>query len=686
MRKRFNSGLLATVGFAGFLAFAPQLAMAKESGADDRDLIAISSFSGAFLAARAAEADNDFESAIDYYERALAFQPDNQAIQQSLLLALVAEGRFDDALPYARALKSVPEMERFSRLGLAVDALRGENYAQAENWLKLVLESDLDRLITSIMSAWTELGQGQTDQALTSLEELDGPDWYRLFRSYHRALMLAQSGQNAEAEKAFDALLGDVTAASAGPDTYMRAAEAYASWLAERGEKDKALAALENGEKYITGRAATTILREKIEAGDAVAFPIPDPRAGAAEILLNIATALNRGGGEPFVKLYLNYALALSPDNDDILVQLASLAEQQSEPEKAISFYDRIKPGSPWRRLAELQTGLNLADLDRHEEAETYLNAAIEKDPDDIRAYLSLGRVYAVQKDYRSAAGVYDRAVERIAEPEREHWSLFYQRGIAYERLKEWEKAEPNFFKALELYPDQPQVLNYLGYSWVDMNMKLEEGLELIGRAVELRPNDGYIVDSLGWAHYRLGRYEEAAKELERAVSLRPEDPVLNDHLGDAYWRTGRKLEATYQWSHARDLDPEPELLAEVEKKLKEGLPDEEPKKLAEASTPEKVIVDGTATPEEPTSGKTAEPEAPEEPKTETKAVETPEKAATGDAFYTIKDGETLWSIAVDQLGDGERFRDILAVNPDLQRNPDLLRAGQEIRLPPQKQ
>ncbi|WP_065816100.1 MAG: tetratricopeptide repeat protein [Nitratireductor rhodophyticola] len=676
MRKRFNSGLLATVGLAGFLALAPQTGMAKEGGADDRDLIAISSFSGAFLAARAAEADNDFESAIDYYERALAFEPDNQGIQQSLLLALVAEGRFDDALPHARALKSVPEMERFSRLGLAVDALRKEKYAQAENWLKLVLESDLDRLITSIMSTWTELGQGRADEALKALGDLEGPDWYRLFQSYHRALMLAQSGRDAEAEKAFDALLGDVSAASAGPDTYMRAAEAYAAWLVGRGEKDKALAALEKGETYITGRAATTILREKIEADEPVAFPVPDPRAGAAEILLNIATALNRGGGEPFVKLYLNYALALSPDNDDILIQLASLAEQQSEPEKAIGFYDRIKPGSPWRRLAELQTGLNLADLDRHDEAETYLNAAIEKDPDDIRAYLSLGRVYAVQKDFRSAAGVYDRAVARIKEPEREDWSLFYQRGIAYERLKEWEKAEPNFFKALELYPDQPQVLNYLGYSWVDMNIKLEEGLELIGRAVELRPNDGYIVDSLGWAHYRLGRYEEAAKELERAVSLRPEDPVLNDHLGDAYWRTGRRLEATYQWSHARDLDPEPELLAEVEKKLKEGLPDKEAKRVAEVSSPETVISDETGVSEATPSGET------DEPKSEAKAPDAAEKAAMGDAMYTIKPGETLWSIAVEQLGDGERFREILAINPDLRRNPDLLRAGQEIRLP----
>lgn len=188
-----------------------------------------------------------------------------------------------------------------------------------------------------------------------------------------------------------------------------------------------------------------------------------------------------------------------------------------------------------------------------------------------MRAYLALGGVYASKEDYRSAADLYERAVSRIDKPTREHWNIFYQRGIAYERLKEWPKAEPNFRKALELFPDQPQVLNYLGYSWVDMSMNLEEGLEMIRRAVELRPSDGYIVDSLGWAYFRLNRFEEAVTELERAVSLKPDDPILNDHLGDAYWRVGRRLEATFQWSHARDMKPEPDVLAKVVEKLSRG-------------------------------------------------------------------------------------------------------------------
>jgi nucleoid-associated protein YgaU len=216
----------------------------------------------------------------------------------------------------------------------------------------------------------------------------------------------------------------------------------------------------------------------------------------------------------------------------------------------------------------------------------------------------------------------------------------------------------------LELYPNQPQVLNYLGYSWIDMDINLEEGLDLIRKAVDLRPSDGYIVDSLGWAYYKLGRYEEAVIELERAVSLKPEDPVLNDHLGDAYWRAGRQLEATFQWRHARDMKPEPDVLASVEKKLREGLPAVE-KKAAAKDLP-----------------KPAEHPAPTPPldkKTEAPAA-LPTVPAT-NAQYVVKPGQSLWSIAVDRLGSGERYREILNLNPQL-RNPGQLLPGQQLILP----
>ncbi|MDP3896630.1 MAG: tetratricopeptide repeat protein, partial [Mesorhizobium sp.] len=243
----------------------------------------------------------------------------------------------------------------------------------------------------------------------------------------------------------------------------------------------------------------------------------------------------------------------------------------------------------------------------------------------------------------------------------------------------EWPKAEPNFRKALELFPNQPQVLNYLGYSWIDMNMNLEEGLDMIRKAVELRPSDGFIIDSLGWGYYRLGRFEEAVTELERAVALQPADPVLNDHLGDAYWRVGRKLEATFQWAHARDLKPDDAVLASVLHKLRVGLPDLSPKAMASLDNGD--VIPGTATDAETTvPPDLIKPEAvaPEPAREATAPVGEPPAPAT----YKVGRGQSLWSIAAEVLGNGQRYQEILDLNPVLGNDPNRIFPGQELRMP----
>lgn len=535
--------------------------------------VKITSFSGAYLAARVAEGDNDLDSAIAYYKQALAFDPSDTGLQQSLMLSLIAQGRFDESLVYADKLKEVPDVERFSRLALAVDSFHKKDFTKAQYWLKLSLESDLDRLISGVMSGWAQQGAGEPADAMASIDKLQGPDWFGLFKSFHRALIADASGMPEKAEAIYAATMQDTAAGGAAPETWMRNAQAYASFLVRKGDKTKALSVLDQAEAFSPGKLEIVALRDRIAKGDKIAPLVAGPSDGASEILLDLATALNRGGGEPFVRLYLQYALALKPDSDAALVQLAAVSEQLKDGEGAIALYRRIPAASPLKELSDLQLGLNLADLDRHEEAITHLKALVDAHPNDMRAYLALGGVYSSKDDFRSAATLYDKAVEVLKAPTAANWNIFYQRGIAYERLKEWPKAEPNFRKALELLPDQPQVLNYLGYSWVDMNMNLKEGLAMIQKAVDLRPSDGYIVDSLGWAYFRLGRFDDAVREMERAVSLKPEDPVLNDHLGDAYWRVGRKLEATFQWNQARDLKPDPDVLAKLQQKLMKGLP-----------------------------------------------------------------------------------------------------------------
>ena len=665
MRQRRALWLLGLAAFTSFTALT-QPGYAKTVS----EPVEINSFSGAYLAARTAEADNDLDSAIAYYKRALAFDPEDAALQQSLMLALIAQGRFDESLPYAQMLKTVPDVERFSRLALGVDSIRKKDYQGAENWLKLALESDLDRLITGIMTGWAKQGEGRSADALQFLDKLQGPEWYELFKTYHRALIAEAAGQKDKADEIFKATINNLGAGSAAPETWMRAAEAYAGFLARSGKKAEALAVLDKADEFAPGKLPISALREQINKGDKIAPLVANPQDGAAEILLNLSTALNRGGGEPFVRLYLQYALALKPYSDELLVQLASIAEQQQNGEEAIALYRRVPESSPLKRLSELQLGLNLADLKQHDEAIKHLKALVEANPDDMRGYLALGGVYASTENFRAAADVYDKAVEKLKTPTNVNWNLFYQRGIAYERLKEWPKAEPNFRKALELFPDQPQVLNYLGYSWVDMNINLDEGLNLIKKAADLRPSDGYIIDSLGWAYYRLGKFDDAVRELERAVALKPDDPVLNDHLGDAYWRVGRKLEATFQWSHTRDMKPEPNVLAEVEKKLAKGL---EP-------LPEKP----TAAQEVPAKPEPVQPVAPATDSQKKGEADNPveETAQIVPAAYKVQRGQSLWSIANEVLGNGDRYREILDLNPELRGDPARLAPGQELRLP----
>lgn len=561
---RWLTGLAVLTGVAA----SSLPAYAKQAS----DPVEITSFSGAYLAAHIAEADNDLDSAVAYYKQALAFAPQDNALQQSLMLALISQGRFEESLPYADKLKEVPDVERFSRLALAVDSFRKKDFMKAEYWLKFSLESDLDRLISGIMTGWAKQGAGQPDEAMAFVGKLRGPEWFDLFKSCHRALIADASGLADKADAAYSETLQNVAAGGAAPETWLRCAQSYAAFLARKGDKEKALGVLDQAETFAPGKIEVAALRDRINKGDKIERPIAGPSDGAAEILLNLATALNRGGGEPFVRLYLEYALALKPDSDAALVQLASVAEQFKDSQKAIDLYRRIPDTSPLKEISELQLGLNLADLDKKDEAIAHLKALVDAHPDDMRGYLALGGVYSSKEDFRSAADLYDKAVAILKTPASANWNVFYQRGIAYERLKEWDKAEPNFRKALELNPDQPQVMNYLGYSWVDRGMNLNEGLAMIQKAADLRPSDGYIIDSLGWAYYQLGKFDDSVREMERAVSLKPEDPVLNDHLGDALWRVGREREARYQWDQALSLKPEPEDEAKIKKKLESGL------------------------------------------------------------------------------------------------------------------
>lgn len=567
-------GLLLSGGLGAQALAATSDAATKAAPDETFDAGRIDTFAGAFLAARIADFDNDGDSAISFYRRALEFQPDSAAVKQRLMVTLFVNGHFDEGAQLAEDLKSDPDVDRITAIARGIEALRHGKSDEAEKIFAYDGDNDLDRLMNGLLAAWAEFGAGKPKAAMGAVDALKGPDWFSIFKSYNAGLMASAAGMTDEARTKLNATITDQTGGATAPDTYMRAVMALAGIEARSGRKQQALDVVATGEKFSPGYPPLEALRQAIESGKTQEKPVTNARQGAAAVLFSIGSALNRQGAEEVVSLYLHFSRALDPDNAATLSMLGGIAEALGKPEEAIDIYKKIPESSPMRRLSELQLGLDLAQIGKTDEAKKRLSALIDDDPTDMRSYLALGSVLSDAKDYKAMAELYDRAVKQIgAVKSSSDWNIFFQRGIAYERLKEWPKAEPNFKQALKLSPDQPQVLNYLGYSWIDMNIHLDEGMAMIKKAVDLRPNDGYIVDSLGWAYYKLGKFDDAVDELEHAVELKPEDPTINDHLGDAYWQVGRKLEATYQWNRALANKPEKDQIPVIRAKIENGLP-----------------------------------------------------------------------------------------------------------------
>jgi tetratricopeptide (TPR) repeat protein len=361
-------------------------------------------------------------------------------------------------------------------------------------------------------------------------------------------------------------------------------ADAYARWLSRNKDDAAALAVYESFDKKLARHPLILEGIKETKAGKKLPQLVNSPQTGAAEALYGIGASLTRRGGEDLALVYLQLALYLAPNHPMALLSLADLYESVKKPQMAIGVYERVPADSPLKRNAQIQLATDLDAVDRSDEAIKILKDVIEQDPKDLEAIMALGNVERGRKKFADCAKTYTKGIDVIAEAkDKPNWVYYYFRGICEERSKNWDKAEVDMKKALEIQPEQPHVLNYLGYSWIDRGTNLDEAMKMIKRAVDQRPDDGYIVDSLGWAYYRIGNYEEAVKTLERAINLKPEDPTVNDHLGDAYWRVGRTLEAKFQWSHARDLKPEPDELPKIEAKIENGLPPDDTPSAASA-------------------------------------------------------------------------------------------------------
>jgi len=572
-----------TVIAAAALLAVPEALAAQSPGprnaATTRDTVSLTP-AGSYLAALQANADKDPGAAATYYRAALRFDQRNVELLERTFYSVLADGDINQAVELARQLVQLDRNNRNAHLVLGVSALKKKQWKEARTQFNLASHGPVNDLVGTLLTGWSAYGAGDAKGAVDIVDKLSGPEWYGLFKDLHSGLISDLAGSRKEAGKRFEhAFKTDAT--------ILRVMQSHASLLSRNGQHDEALKIYQDYEKQMPRYPLT------VEGLALLKKDIPLPRItetaqeGAAEVLYGVGAAFGRREEEMSLAnrglAYLQLALYLEPNHALALVSLADLYEAMKKPALAIKIFERVPAASPLKHNAEIQLALDLDALDRSDEAKKHLEKLIAVRADDMEAIIALANIQRERKQFDGCAETYGKAIGLLAQPVKSNWTSFYFRGICYERSKQWAKAETDFKRSLELYPDEPHVLNYLGYSWIDQGVHLDEGMTMIKRSVEQRPDDGYIVDSLGWAYYRLGNYDEAVKNLERAVELKPVDPTINDHLGDVYWKVDRMLEAKFQWSHARDLKPEQDELAKIEQKLKVGLQDETPSNAAEA-------------------------------------------------------------------------------------------------------
>jgi tetratricopeptide (TPR) repeat protein len=557
----------------GFFSEAPARSQDQDPGQDEIS----TSVLGNYLAGRFARSAQDTQDAADFYGRALEHDPSNDVLLEQAFQMETMSGNWPKAIPLAEQLADTHESHRMSQFLLGVTSFKATDYAKAEAHFQAASENPIGELTSAIALGWTRLAAGDADGALKAVDLPKQPDWAQFYLRYHRALIADLAGRKAVAAAAYQKMFRQ-------DSRTLRTALAYAQHAAHYGDFKLARQIMREQLSKTKGdpHPLAKDMLERINKREKTALLVASPTEGMAELFYGLGEALAGEGGVSLGVIYLQLALDAKPDHAFALAALANTQESAKRYEDAIATYDKIPQGTPLQSAIDIRKAFNLNSLDRTDEAKAILERLADKDPKDVRPLEALGNILRARKDYADAVKYFTRAIAVLGKKDPRYWGYYYARGTSYERLKNWPAAEADLKKALALAPDQPLVLNYLGYSWVDQGKNLKQGMRLIEKAVQLKPDDGYIVDSLGWAHYRQGNYKEAVRFLERAVEIKPEDPTLNDHLGDAFWKVGREREARFQWSQALSLNPEPEDVEKIKTKLERGLDNKAEAKNAE--------------------------------------------------------------------------------------------------------
>lgn len=534
-------------------------AIGGEEGSND-------SLAASYLAGRIALDDGDLRTAAESFGMALRLDPGNVELRRQVFTLLLGIGDYGAALDLARELAERDPAFGEARLLLAAEAVIADDFAVAGRHLDGIGERELVSIAKPILDAWVAFGAGDTTTALALLAVDSERGGLERIRRFHAASMRGLLGEIATAQ----GMLRDLVEPDGRNPVRLVVALAAVEMLAAEPAAAEALLGrqlqVEPGDIVLEDALAAA------RAGTGPALPIDGPASGMADALASLAGAFDEQGAQAQALVLARIAHFLAPAQGDTALLIARIHLRQENPAEAALVLDAVPADSLYAWEARLLRAQALATMEQADEAVAVLEEMAAERPQRIDALIAQGDTLRREERYAEAERAYDRALQRVPEITVGHWPLLYARGITRERTDRWPEAEADLQAALALEPDQPLVLNYLGYSWVDQGMNLEEAQAMLRRAVDLRPDDGYIVDSLGWAYYRLGRYDDAVRYLERAVELRPQDPVINDHLGDAYWKVGRLREARFQWQRALTFEPEDDEVAAIERKLERGL------------------------------------------------------------------------------------------------------------------
>lgn len=544
------------------------LAIAPWSHAATIKVASGATFSGNYLAGRHAQTTHDTINAALFLGAAAKMAPDNLALLRRAYVLTLSEGDISAGIGFLNQIQKLGGDGPLSEVVRVAQLIKSRNYSGVDKYFggdakKLV---GINAYIGPILNAWAKVGEKKFPAAIKILKQGRENSSSTAFFNLHLGLINEMAGNLKAAEKNYVEVKKEVGIS-------LRLVQHFGGLLERSGKTDQAKELYIQYDALDEGLILTPATNKRFSKKTKPKPDINSPAFGAAEALFGLASSLSNQGAAESAMVLSQLALYLRDDLPPAIMVVGGILETYSRYNEANELYKKISKSSVMHKRAILKTAANLEKLGKEKEGIKLLVNLAKTNKSSSVPLIELGDMLRRNEQFTKAANAYSDAIERIKKIEARHWGIFYSRGISYEQDGKWEKAEADFLKALEMEPDQPFVLNYLGYSWIEKKLNLNKAVLMIKKAVELRPRDGYIVDSLGWGLYQLGEYENATKRLERAVLLRPGDAIINDHYGDALWRVNRQREARFQWNRAMDLDPKPEERIKLMKKIKSGLP-----------------------------------------------------------------------------------------------------------------